>query len=715
MRELSLRFYHRLPPGGRNIIATLRGYQLRNWRYGRDAERLVGEAIERETWSAAQWNKWQQERLQQILKRAATQVPYYRDHGPQTTDHGSENTGDWSKLENWPVLKKEAVRSNPRAFLAEGCDPRGMWCEHTSGSTGTPLTLWQSHETVRHWYALFEARWRRWYGLSRADRWAIIGGQSVTPARQTTPPYWVWNGGLKQLYLSAYHLSPEAAKDYIRALRDYGVTYVLGYASALSALARFALDQDLHVPCLKAAISNAEPLFAHQRETIRQAFRCPVYNTYGMSEMVCAAGECQHGTMHLWPETGIWEILYDDSDRPVAPGETGRLVATSLLNTDMPLIRYEVGDRMAMAAADSKCACGRRLPILASVEGRKDDVILTPDGRRIGRLDPVFKVAFPIVESQIIQVSRRHLCVRVIPAAGFNSDTEAAIRRALRQVVGDMVIKVERVSSIPRSANGKLRAVVTLFAHTKSQYSELLPGGAGDCTEPLPVVDLPKFELAGIQPHHLSSVARIHAKAFPDSALSQLGPKVAQSFYEWQMIGPHDHDFIGVFSDGKLQAYAVGGLSRGSISGFVQTNPGLLSLRLLLHPWLVLGKRFRRWLALGLRALCFNKPRRRAPARRSVAQSFGILAIAVDPELQGLGAGKLLMERMEEAAREKRFSRMHLTVRRENSQAIRFYEARGWKKVPEGSAWSGIMQKDLAAAAAPVPETERLSAELTVS
>jgi ribosomal protein S18 acetylase RimI-like enzyme len=520
---------------------------------------------------------------------------------------------------------------------------------------------------------------------------------------------------LNQLYLSAYHLSAEAAKDYIRALRDYGVTYILGYASALSALARFALDQDLGIPCLKAVISNAEPLFSHQRETIRQAFRCPVYNTYGMSEMVCAGGECEHGTMHLWPETGIWETLSDDSDRPVAPGAAGRLVATGLLNSDMPLIRYEVDDRIAMAAAGTRCACGRTLPIVASIEGRKDDVILTPDGRRIGRLDPVFKEAFPMVESQVIQVSHKHLCVRVVPAAGFNASTEAAIGRALRQVVGDMLIKVERVPSIPRSANGKLRAVVALFAHSKAQYSDLVPGGTGEASGPLPVVELPKFELARIQPQHLASVARIHARAFPYSALSRLGPKVARAFYEWQMIGPHDHDFFGVFTNGTLQAYSVGGTSRGSLSGFVQRNPGLLFLRVLLHPWLLLGTRSRSWLALGLNTLWFHKRGKRTSARRSPGQSFGILAIAVDPEFQGMGAGKLLMERMEKAARDKHFPKMHLSVRPENSQAIRFYYALGWREVSNGPTWAGVMQKDLTTEAMPPVPVARSDAQLTVS
>src|SRR6201999_2266836 len=117
-------------------------------------------------------------------------------------------------------------------------------------------------------------------------------------------------------------------------------------------------------------ISNAEPLYAHQREFISRVFGCPVRDTYGMSEMTCAASECEAGKLHLWPEAGIYEVLRDDQDVPVRAGETGRLVCTGFLNPDMPLIRYEVGDRVAIAPPSEKCSCGRTLPILLSVEGR---------------------------------------------------------------------------------------------------------------------------------------------------------------------------------------------------------------------------------------------------------------------------------------------------------------------------------------------------------
>lgn len=455
--------YHRLPYPLRVLAASARGYYLRWWRYGPETERLVEEALERETWSPDRWKAWQEERLAYVLHRAATQVPYYRDYWQKRRRRGDR--ASWEVLENWPVLKKEPLRANPRAFVADDCDVRRMFHEHTSGTTGTPLSLWVSRRALREWYALFEARWRRWYGVSRWDRWAIWGGQLVVPFGQTRSPFWVWNIALRQLYLSSYHLAPEFIPPCIEALGRYRVRYLWGYASSLYAVAAVALERGLEVPRVHVAISNAEPLYGFQRRAIAKAFRCPVRDTYGMSEMVAAASECEHGRMHLWPEAGVVEIMADERDERLPPGQVGRLVCTGLVNADMPLIRYELGDRGALAPTGERCPCGRTLPLLAAVEGRLDDVILTPDGRRVGRLGPMFKADMPVREAQIIQESLRRVRVRFVPAPGSTPDLGEEIVRRLRERLGEeMEIVAEPVGRIPRGPNGKFRGVISRVA-----------------------------------------------------------------------------------------------------------------------------------------------------------------------------------------------------------------------------------------------------------
>ena len=145
-------------------------------------------------------------------------------------------------------------------------------------------------------------------GVSREDRWAILGGKQVVPFGQTTPPFWVWNQGLGQLYMSVLHMRPDFLPAYVDALRRYRIEHIYGYSSSVYWLAVSALDTGATMQ-LKIAVTNAEPLFAWQRETIQRAFRCEVVETFGQTEKICAASQCEQGKLHLWPEAGLARFL----------------------------------------------------------------------------------------------------------------------------------------------------------------------------------------------------------------------------------------------------------------------------------------------------------------------------------------------------------------------------------------------------------------------
>lgn len=470
MGDLKLRLYHCLPPRLRNIAASVRGYRLQSLRYGPESERLVHEALEREHWPADRWKQWQAEQLGRMLHHAATQVPYYRKSWSERRRRGDR--ASWDYLENWPVLTKQDLRENTRAFLTEGIAPRQLHRENTSGSTGKSLDLWHKRDSIRAWYALCEARLKRAFGLTRHDRWAILGGQLVAPVGQTKPPFWVWNQGMRQLYMSAYHLSPALAPYYGEALIRYGIRYLLGYPSAIDALAQAlgSLFRD-HL-AVEVVVTNAEELGEGQRYRIEKAFGCPVRESYGLCEVVTAASECSHGTMHLWPDVGVVEVL--DCGFSCAPGTTGDLIATGLLTPEMPLIRYATGDRTSVAPSSS-CACGRTLPVFGRIEGRKDDVLWTREGRQIGRLDTVFKGFLPVREAQIVQESLSAIRVRVVPDDGYSTATEEEIRSGVQARMGSVDIIVEPVANIERGANGKFHGVVCRLSAEERQMLQRQP------------------------------------------------------------------------------------------------------------------------------------------------------------------------------------------------------------------------------------------------
>ena len=442
-----LKVYHRLPPVIRSVVATVRGWHLRRSRYGKESANLTAETRERDTWTAERWNTWTQERIAHALHQAATRVPYYRDYWRRRRRQGDR--ASWEMLENWPLLEKDVVRKNPEAFLTDGSEPRRLFREHTSGTTGTPVVIWRSRLSLARLYAIADTRTHGWESIPHGVRWVRLGGQLVTPVRQRRPPFWVWNAAMRQLYLSSYHLAPDLIPYYLDAMAHYRVAYLAGYPSSLFALAQEALRLGRDDLPMLAVHTNAEPLLPMQRETIAKAFRCPVRETYGMAETVAGASECSGGRLHQWPEFGYVEVLPD-----------GELVCSGLLNPDMPLIRYRVGDRGTKPSDQSPCPCGRGLPLMGSIDGRRDDVLITKDGRLVGRLDPVFKGTNGIREAQIIQETLDHIRVLVAPAPGFSKVDEMELVENLLDRLGDVRVTINLVEVVPRTANGKVRAVI---------------------------------------------------------------------------------------------------------------------------------------------------------------------------------------------------------------------------------------------------------------
>ncbi|HEY7785243.1 MAG TPA: GNAT family N-acetyltransferase [Pyrinomonadaceae bacterium] len=691
-----LKLYHHLPAPAKSLAASLRGLQLRRWRYGPETQGLVEQARERESWTNREWAVWQQERLAEVLHRAATRVPFYREAWAARRRKGDRSS--WEQLENWPLLEKESVRKNPGAFVADDCDTRTMYHDHTSGTTGTQLDLWLKRETVRTWYALFEMRSRRWYGVSESDRWAMLGGQLVIPVGQRKPPFWVWNAGLKQLYMSSYHLSLENISHYLDALKHYGIKYLLGYSSSLYELAEGALRLGRKDITMAVAITNAEPLFEYQRKAIEQAFQCRVRETYGMAETVAAASECEAGRMHVWPEVGVIEVL-KDSQTPT--GHAGELVCTSLMNGDMPLIRYRVGDRGAVANG-ATCSCNRTLPILSQIEGRIDDTLYTRDGRKIGRLDPVFKSDFPIREAQIIQETLERIRVRYVPADTWTPEVAPALIDQLRSRMGDIRVDLEQVNEVPRGANGKFRAVVCNLPPRQLEALKMSKESQGtrmqrvrehrretEANRALEVV------IRVLRKNDLDAMTAIHLAASPKSPISLLGSGAVKRFFEWQMIGPHSASAYGAFIGEMCVGFCFGGIFRGAMSGFVSHNRLYLIGKLLARPWLLSNQSLREHLRLARSEMQIESQTESPPINPSRPQTFGILALAVSQPFQRQGIGRLLMQHIEEIAHKHSFHEMQLTVDPDDERAITICQRLGWEKVVAQGEWRGEMKKAL--------------------
>jgi len=173
---------------------------------------------------------------------------------------------------------------------------------------------------------------------------------------------------------------------------------------------------------------------------------------YGLPEMVANASECPAGRLHLDEDFAAVELLPDTDG-------TVRILGTGFVNRAFPLVRYDTGD---LARLESEpCVCGLPGRVLASVDGRQEDLLALSDGSEVGRLDHLFKDMEWIAEAQIRQDRGGRCRIDVVPRPGF---TEADVERLLRECrarFGDRLqVAVAIVNSIPRSSTGKLRLVV---------------------------------------------------------------------------------------------------------------------------------------------------------------------------------------------------------------------------------------------------------------
>jgi len=457
-----LKTYHSLPVPLWPVLASLQAFLLKRRRYGAVFREEVPKIRERTHWERDRWQAYQRQQLAVVLDRAARMVPAYRGNpgvGPGAAGQALD------VLRRWPLLDVEYFRHHPDLYRDPEFGFRRCVTLYTSGSTGTPKKIVRDARAEQLNYAYTEARWRNTAGVKLGDRWVMIGGQLVVPVERRRPPFWVAAYPMGQLYMSSYHLQPEFAEDYIRAIRAWKPAYILGYASSLNALAEFAERTGIK-PELRCILSNAEPLYAHVRERLQRVFGCRVVDTYGATEGAFLGFECEAGKMHISPDFGVFEVLRDDGT-PCAPGEPGHAVVTGLTNRAMPLIRYSNGDLVSWASRQD-CECGCSFPVLESIEGRMDDMLQLPNGRQIGRLDPVFKGGFPIREAQIAQLKNGAIEVRLVPelpegGSGnrWNAGYDAQLMSELRARIGpDVPVRIRIVDSIPRGRNNKFKAVV---------------------------------------------------------------------------------------------------------------------------------------------------------------------------------------------------------------------------------------------------------------
>jgi phenylacetate-CoA ligase len=454
IHDWKMQIYWTLPVFLQEIAVSMRARQLERLYFGPGYKEWRQRFDCWQSWSSADAETWQNNRLKFIVQLCATRVPYYRENWRGTMWESVYKAADLHLL---PCVEKQSIRQNEQAFVVEGLDRKSLWLEWTSGSTGTALCIHRPAAMYPKWWALYEMC-RNAAGVGRELPYATLQGRPVVPGYAKQPPYWRYNRRWRQLYLSSYHVSRDTAPRYVEAMRKYETQWIEGYGSAIATLAESATAARVPPLRLRTAIVSGDTLLPGMRASIENYFQCPVYDHYGQSEAVCMAMQCSYGRMHVLPAAGIVEILRDDGSA-CAPGEVGEIVATGLLNDAMPLVRYRMGDYAAWTENQS-CRCGNVHPIIANLEGRVDDYLVTADGRKIGRLSTAMKRSPSIHSAQLVQQRPGHAYLLVRPGEGYTHRHAIAVRDDILERIGVFEIDINEVGEIPKTPQGKTGLVV---------------------------------------------------------------------------------------------------------------------------------------------------------------------------------------------------------------------------------------------------------------
>lgn len=434
---------------------------------------FLGKLLRHQFDSAEETLRQHHEKLRDILLFSLNHVPYYRNEfqrlGLGTADIAARPLEALTAL---PLLDKATLRRRFDDLKSDDLDTRDWYYNSSGGSTGEPARFVQDaayHQAAMGSKALFDT----WTGYSPGAPKVLLWGAGRDLVGKGT-----WRSRMGHLLrneyaLNTFRMTEADMRRFVGTINRARPVQIMSYVTSAYQLAQYIEREGLPVYRPKAVMTSAGTLYPHMRETIERAFGAPVFNRYGSREVGDIACECEcHRGLHVNPHTHHVEILREDGS-PCAPGETGEVVVTSLINMAMPLLRYRIGDMAAWA--HQPCSCGRHWPLLKEVSGRVSDVFRRRDGSLVtpAYFNQFFRFAACsdlsfIVKYQLVQEDYTRL--RLLLVVNIDKVTAQRLIAEKRQALGDLVraamgedclLDVQLVDEIPVTASGKFRYIIS--------------------------------------------------------------------------------------------------------------------------------------------------------------------------------------------------------------------------------------------------------------
>jgi len=326
-----------------------------------------------ETMDRAQLRELQSERLVKIVRYTYDHVAFYRDRMDEAgvKPEDIRSIDDISKL---PFMQKKDLRDY-YPFGTFAAPMKDIVRLHaSSGTTGKPIVAGYTEHDLDCW-SEGVARCLTAYGLSPEDTIQVSYG------------YGLFTGGLgvhdgvRKLGATVLPISSGNTSKQILLMKDLACTalcctpsYALHLAESIAKDPETELGKDIK---LRVGAFGAEPWTENMRKELQDKLHIKAYDIYGLTEVSGpgVGGECEYQDgNHIWEDMFYPEIIDPVTLQPVAPGEKGELVFTTLTKEGMPVIRYRTRDLTHLIY--DKCRCGRTMVRMGRIFGRSDDMLI---------------------------------------------------------------------------------------------------------------------------------------------------------------------------------------------------------------------------------------------------------------------------------------------------------------------------------------------------
>jgi len=363
-----------------------------------------------------------------------------------------------------PMMNKQDFRANYPLGLA--CVPKksiaGM--HMSSGSTGSPVVMPYTEADFEQW-AQCMARCLRMAGAQPAD---VI---------QITPAFGLFNGGFgfyhgaEELGMFVLPTGSGSTWRQIRLARDFNSRIIAGIVSYAIRFMEVLTEQREELPDLEIGLFGGETFSDSMKKRISEGMGIEVFDIYGLTEAggVGTAMDCPaHEGLHVWEDQYIVEMVDPQTGAPVADGEFGELVLTSLTREALPIIRFRTGDLTRIVSRDT-CACGRTHLRLAPITGRTDDMLIVRGVNFFPSQveDVLMQIPGVGANYRIIVEENDGLCDLLVHVEAGDSVAPKSIERRLKDVLGfSPKTAVFTPGELPRYESGKAKRVFYKDADT---------------------------------------------------------------------------------------------------------------------------------------------------------------------------------------------------------------------------------------------------------